>query len=64
MSSVNRRRALALTAALGLGPTLPAMSQTTVPNTAPTAAPATDDPYLWLEDVQGDRALAWVRERN
>jgi prolyl oligopeptidase len=23
-----------------------------------------DDPYLWLEDVQGDRALAWVRERN
>ncbi|MFI4930111.1 MAG: S9 family peptidase, partial [Burkholderiales bacterium] len=23
-----------------------------------------DDPYLWLEEVQGDRALAWVRERN
>jgi prolyl oligopeptidase len=23
-----------------------------------------DDPYLWLEDVQGDPALAWVRERN
>jgi prolyl oligopeptidase len=22
------------------------------------------DPYLWLEDVQGDQALAWVRERN
>ncbi len=22
------------------------------------------DPYLWLEDVLGDRALAWVRERN
>jgi prolyl oligopeptidase len=22
------------------------------------------DPYLWLEDVQGERALAWVRERN
>jgi prolyl oligopeptidase len=22
------------------------------------------DPYLWLEDVQGDTALAWVRERN
>ncbi|GHA82751.1 prolyl oligopeptidase family serine peptidase [Cognatilysobacter bugurensis] len=22
------------------------------------------DPYLWLEDVGGDRALAWVRERN
>jgi prolyl oligopeptidase len=22
------------------------------------------DPYLWLEDVTGERALAWVRERN
>ena len=22
------------------------------------------DPYLWLEDVEGDDALAWVRERN
>nr|WP_217283679.1 prolyl oligopeptidase family serine peptidase [Aquabacterium terrae] len=30
-----------------------------------TTAPATpEDPYLWLEDVQGDKALAWVRERN
>ncbi len=24
----------------------------------------TDDPYSWLEDVDGDEALAWVRERN
>jgi len=32
---------------------------------APAAAAAvTDDPYLWLEDVNGERALAWVRERN
>jgi len=22
------------------------------------------DPYLWLEDVTGERALAWVREQN
>ena len=22
------------------------------------------DPYLWLEDVSGERSLAWVRERN
>lgn len=37
-----------------------AMSQT-----EPTPAAAADaDPYLWLEDVAGDRALAWVRERN
>lgn len=23
-----------------------------------------DDPYLWLEDVTGERPLAWVREQN
>jgi prolyl oligopeptidase len=27
-------------------------------------APTTEDPYLWLEDVGGERALAWVREQN
>ena len=27
-------------------------------------APAEEDPYLWLEDVTGERALAWVRARN
>lgn len=26
----------------------------------PTAAAPDDDPYLWLEDVEGARALAWV----
>jgi prolyl oligopeptidase len=25
---------------------------------------ANDDPYLWLENVGGDKALAWVREQN
>ena len=24
----------------------------------------TDDPYLWLEDVSGARALDWARARN
>ncbi len=28
------------------------------------AARAGDDPYLWLEDIDGARALDWVRERN
>ena len=23
-----------------------------------------EDPYLWLEDVEGERALDWVRQRN
>jgi len=28
------------------------------------AAAPPDDPYLWLEEVSGERALAWVREQN
>ena len=28
------------------------------------SAPAQQDPYLWLEDVTGEKALAWVKERN
>lgn len=35
----------------------------TATNEAPTA-PAGTDPYLWLEEVEGERALAWVREQN
>ncbi len=27
-------------------------------------ADTTDDPFLWLEEVQGERALAWVREQT
>ena len=54
-----------LAAALTAAATL-AMAQTPAPAptpaTAATSAPA--DPYLWLEDVTGERALAWVRERN
>ena len=25
---------------------------------------AQEDPYLWLEDVSGDKAIAWVKEQN
>src|SRR5215470_11583582 len=28
------------------------------------AAPTDVDPYQWLEDVQGEKALAWVKEQN
>lgn len=37
---------------------------------APAAPPATEtaasaaDPYLWLEEVEGERALAWVHQQN
>ena len=27
-------------------------------------ASAQDDPYLWLEDVTGDKPMAWVNEQN
>ncbi|HEX8900297.1 prolyl oligopeptidase family serine peptidase [Vitreimonas sp.] len=34
--------------------------------TTPTTGSAlmTEDPYLWLEEVEGERALTWVREQN
>ena len=32
----------------------------------PTASPAQEDPdpYLWLEEVEGERALDWVEDQN
>jgi prolyl oligopeptidase len=30
----------------------------------PTLDAPDDDPYLWLEDIDGERALAWVEARN
>jgi len=50
-----KHRRFLLRLALGLTFIGNAMSQTTTPP---------QDPYLWLEDVQGERALTWVRERN
>ena len=32
--------------------------------TAAETADIDSDPFLWLEDVQGERALAWVHEQN
>ncbi len=40
------------------------MGQMTSKPDKPVAAATPDDPYLWLEDITGERALAWVRERN
>ena len=57
-------RALLLFAAFCL-PMSPTMSQTPAPSSSASgAAPEAADPFLWLEDVLGERALAWVRERN
>ena len=41
-----------------------AACSTSLPKPLPMTQTAEVDPYLWLEDVQGERALAWVRERN
>jgi prolyl oligopeptidase len=30
----------------------------------PARADEGADPYLWLEEVTGDKPLAWVREQN
>ena len=34
------------------------------PNPRPTLAAPDDDPYLWLEEIDGERALAWVEAQN
>lgn len=34
------------------------------PLAAQTAKPAPEDPYLWLEEVTGEKALDWVKARN
>jgi prolyl oligopeptidase len=50
-----------LALALAVAPAQASPAQATSPQ---PAAMSEDDPYLWLEDVEGERALAWVRERN
>ncbi|TMJ57995.1 MAG: S9 family peptidase [Alphaproteobacteria bacterium] len=34
------------------------------PDPRPTLAAPDDDPYLWLEEIDGKRALAWVEAQN
>jgi prolyl oligopeptidase len=41
----------------------PGAAETTVAKAAPTTADGSD-PYLWLEDKDGARAMAWVRAQN
>jgi len=45
-------------AALAAGATICGATMAQAPE-----APA-DDPYIWLEEVEGERALDWVREQN
>ena len=44
-----------------------ALSETqgaTLPSPPSDSTTAKDDPYLWLEEVSGERALAWAKEQN
>ncbi len=34
------------------------------PDSRPTVARPDDDPYLWLEEIEGVKALAWVEHQN
>ncbi len=43
---------------------LPALLAGVFFTTAAMSQAQDQDPHLWLEDAQGERALAWVRERN
>src|SRR5262245_18714160 len=45
----------------------PMSDQPVDPNPKPTPDPtaaAAEDPYLWLEEVTSEKALAWARDRN
>ena len=60
-----RLAALAAAAVLGAAFSLPAFAETKPVTPAPTpAAPLPADPYTWLEEMQGKRALAWVNREN
>ncbi|MGZ8998547.1 MAG: prolyl oligopeptidase family serine peptidase, partial [Allosphingosinicella sp.] len=56
---------LLLTALVALaGCTTTPVPEAVAPTTRPPAASTDEDPYLWLEEVQGERALAQVEQWN
>jgi prolyl oligopeptidase len=59
MHSIRHACAVAALALAGLA------SAATIPDSTPaTERKVSADPYLWLEDVDGERALAWARQQN
>ena len=59
MTLLTRRQALAL-----LGATSAPLTMAQTSDAAAAPSPDAEDPFLWLEDVEGERALNWVREHN
>jgi prolyl oligopeptidase len=58
------RYASAAVAAIAWALASPAAAASAPVSTPDTERKVTADPYLWLEDVEGERALAWVRQQN
>ena len=59
-----RRTRLALVAALMTASLAHATPPAATPPAAPATAPEPADEWLWLEDVEGEKALDWVRAQN
>ena len=59
---MNRTLASIAALVLAAGVVPPVMAQTAQTSSSPTAAAV--DPYLWLEEVEGERAMDWVRAHN
>jgi prolyl oligopeptidase len=57
------RLLIAALAALALCPGIP-LAQTMSPSPVPASASPDDDPFIWLEEMEGARALDWARAQN
>ena len=42
----------------------PSAKEETASAVTPATSATNEDPYLWLEEVEGDRALNWVQQQN
>ena len=62
MSLLPGARLLAIALVPGMIMTIPAAARLATEQTTELAEP--EDPYLWLEDISGQRAMDWVRARN
>ena len=51
-------------AALGLASCSTSPLPADSPAFRPVSTVATNDPYLWLEEIDSERVLDWVRDRN
>ena len=54
----------ALGRCLGLAAGMATLMGGLISTAAAQTAPEPADPYIWLEDVMGEKALDWVRQRN